>query len=92
MFSNVFKAALEISDFEYTVLRTRLEKRNTLSDPQYQCLYYDTIDGPIGILENDDLQNAVRYVRDRGQNSLVGSTSGDRMTLVYHLLFFHVAI
>jgi len=70
LFSNVSRTTLEISDFEYTILRTRLEKRNTLSDSQNQCWYYDTIDGPIGILEDDDLQNAVRYVRDRGQNSL----------------------
>lgn len=45
-------------------------KRNILSDPRNQCLMYSTADGPIGIMDDDDVQNAVRYAPRLGHKSV----------------------
>ena len=53
--------------------------RNVISDLAQQYLMYDTPEGMIIVLINEDLQNAVRYSRNHGRNSIKISvrTEGD---------------
>ena len=41
-----------------------------LTDPSFQCLMYDTPDGPITLLEDLDLRTAVRSLRNGGSLQL----------------------
>ena len=47
-----------------------LKRRKTLSDPDNQCLRYETPEGNITLQEDDDLRNAISYARKAGRNYL----------------------
>ena len=70
LFAADFGATLQLEDFRVELLMTRLQIRNVISDLPKQCLMYDTPEGMIMVLDDEDLQNAVRYSRNHGRNSI----------------------
>ena len=79
LFAADFGATLQLKDFRIELLITRLQMRNVISDLAQQYLMYDTPEGMIIVLDNEDLQNSVRYSRNHGRNSIKISvrTEGD---------------
>ena len=70
LFVNGSGASLQLSDFRFEPLRNRLQARNVLSDLNHQCLMYDTPAGVIGVIDDDDLRNAVHFAPANGRNSI----------------------
>ena len=68
LFVGVSGASLQLGDFRVGPLRTRLAARNILSDPDHQCLMYQTSDGIFRLIDDDDLRNAVRDARRSSRN------------------------
>ena len=51
-------------------LINRLQIRNAISDLAKQYLTYNTPEGMITVLDDEDLQNAVQYRRSHGRNNI----------------------
>ena len=70
LFAADFEATLQLKDFRIELLTTRLRIRNVISDLASQCLMYNTPEGIITLLIDEDLQNTVRYSQNHGCNSI----------------------
>ena len=70
LFTVESRAELQLEDFRVERLIDHLQARNVISDLDQQDLMYYTPEGMITVLDDEDLQNAVRFSRNRGHNSI----------------------
>lgn len=70
LYPSLGKEPFGFDRFRFESLESYLMRHNILSDPSNQCLVYDTADGLIGIMDDDDVQSAVRYALRLGSHSI----------------------